>query len=148
MNFCGLTRLRGRPLLEVGPAPLARRNGVKMGKKSKEKGKLGEREVANLFKKEGFEAKRGVQYQGGTDSPDVKVDTNIPLHIEVKRCETFRLEAAIKQAKDDAEYYQLPIVFHRKNGTKWAVVMESDCFFELLKLAEQEQIRRGNCGES
>ena len=37
---------------------------------SKTKGKVGEREVAALLRQYGFEAKRGVQHQGGSDGAD------------------------------------------------------------------------------
>ena len=40
-----------------------------MGKTSREKGKRGEREVAGLLRSYGYDARRGVQYHGGEDSP-------------------------------------------------------------------------------
>ncbi len=54
---------------------------------SKRKGKVGELRIAkalrNLFP--GCEARRGVQYAGGTDSPDVLIPSVAEsLHIEVK----------------------------------------------------------------
>ena len=56
-----------------------------MGKASREKGKRGEREASNFFKPYGYETRRGVQYHGGPDSPDV---VGLPdMHIEVKRVE-------------------------------------------------------------
>jgi Holliday junction resolvase len=60
-----------------------------MGKMSRTKGKVGEREVAELLRANGFHAaRRGVQYQGGADSPDV---IGLPgFHNEVKRTEAAR----------------------------------------------------------
>ena len=95
-----------------------------MGKASREKGKRGERELANLLKEKGFKARRGVQYQGGPDSPDV---TGLPgIHVECKRTERFDLEGAMQQARDDCDPFSLPAVFHRKNGKGWVVVMDLD----------------------
>jgi len=73
-----------------------------MGRSSREKGKAGEREcaaeMAGLLCTTG---RRGVQYAGGPDSPDVVLD-NVELHIEVKRVERLSLYAAVAQAVRDA----------------------------------------------
>ena len=42
-----------------------------MGKKSRDKGKAGERELASKLREYGYDARRGVQFHGGPDSPDV-----------------------------------------------------------------------------
>ena len=50
---------------------------------SKRKGKVFELECANFLKQFGFDTRRGVQYAGGFDSPDV---VGVPgWHIECKR---------------------------------------------------------------
>ena len=99
---------------------------------SKKKGKLGEREVAALLKAYGFEARRGQQFAGGGDSPDVV--HNIPgLHIEVKRTEQLNLYAALEQADNDSDSDENPVVFHRKNNRPWVVVMYADDFLPLMK---------------
>src|SRR4051812_18894103 len=69
---------------------------------SRAKGKAGELELAALLRAHGFAARRGVQYQGGADSPDV---IGLPgCHIEVKRKESGNpygwLEQAVKEAAD------------------------------------------------
>lgn len=97
-----------------------------------QKGKRGEREVAALLKEHGFEARRGQQFSGGGDSPDVV--HNIPgVHIEVKLTESFRLWDALGQATRDAKNGDLPVVFHRKNRQNWAVVLDAEDFIELMK---------------
>lgn len=67
---------------------------------SRNKGKTGEREVAALLRKYGYDAHRGQQFSGGNDSPDI-VHSIPGLHIEVKRVEQFNLWAAIDQADAD-----------------------------------------------
>jgi Holliday junction resolvase len=107
-----------------------------MSKMSKEKGKLGEREVAALLKEHGFEARRGQQFAGGGDSPDVV--HNIPgIHIEVKRTEQFNLWAALDQAEQDKRPTEMPTVWHRKNGKKWVVVLAAQDFLKLVKESAQ-----------
>lgn len=101
-----------------------------MGKMSKTKGKVGEREVAALLRSYGFEARRGQQFAGGTDSPDVV--HNMPgFHIEVKRTETTALYAWLKQAATDAKPEEIPVVFHRKNNGGWIVIMTAEDFLSI-----------------
>lgn len=103
-----------------------------MGKTSKTKGKVGEREVAKLVAKYGFEARRGQQFAGGTDSPDVVHD--IPgVHIEVKRAEQFNFKAAMDQAERDRKDAEVPVVFHRKNSDPWFVVMYAEDFLFMMQ---------------
>jgi len=86
-----------------------------------QKGKAGEREFANFLKDNlGIEARRGVQYQGGTDSPDVVTDLE-GVHFEVKRVETFNAYKALEQAEKDAGE-NVPVVAHRRSRKDWVLV--------------------------
>ena len=108
-----------------------------MGKMSKEKGKVGEREVAALLKAHGFQARRGQQFAGGGDSPDVV--HNIPgLHIEVKRTEQLNIYAALEQAFQDRKMGEYAAVFHRKNQKKWVVIMDAEELLSLVKGQEHD----------
>lgn len=101
-----------------------------MGLRSKVKGKVGEREVAALLREYGYEARRGVQYQGGPGSPDVQ---GLPgFHIEVKRVEALHLWPAMDQAKADAKAGDVPIVMHRPNKRDWVVIIDARDFLKLL----------------
>ena len=96
-----------------------------MGQKSKQKGKVGERELAReLARIFGVEARRGVQYAGGPDSPDVIVD--IPdVHVECKRTERLRLFDALEQAVRDAGP-NIPVIMHRSNRKPWVAIVRLD----------------------
>lgn len=109
---------------------------------SRDKGARGELEWAEELKARGFEARRGQQFSGGGDSPDVV--HNIPgVHFEVKRTERFSLYAAVDQARRDAGTTNMPIVVHRCNDDKhkascrgdWLVVLSADDYFTLLAKA-------------
>lgn len=101
-----------------------------MGMMSKNKGKVGEREVADMLKSNGFMARRGQQFQGGTDSPDVVHD--IPgVHIEVKRTEALKLWDAMAQATADKRPGEMATVWHRKNNKPWVVIMNAEDFLAL-----------------
>ncbi len=70
-----------------------------MGRSQRDKGKRGEREAAaELGQLLGVDARRGVQYHGGPDSPDVVLD-GVAIHVEAKRTERLTLWPAIDQAK-------------------------------------------------
>lgn len=102
-----------------------------MGLLSKNKGKVGEREVAHTMIRHGFEARRGQQFSGGDDSPDVKHSME-GFHIEVKRTERLNLNAAIKQANDDKTDKETALVVHRSNRQPWLVTMEFEEFLKLM----------------
>lgn len=104
-----------------------------MGRMSRQKGKRGEREAAaELGALLGCTARRGVQYQGGPDSPDVVLE-GVNIHVEAKRVEALNLYAAIEQAKKDAPPGSVPIVWHRKNGRESVVILETSRLVDLSR---------------
>ena len=94
------------------------------------KGKKGEREWANFLKEHGYkDARRGQQFKGGGDSPDV---IGLPgIHQEVKRVEKLHLWPAIEQSKRDAAPDEIPIVAHRANRRPWIVIMNAEDFLKM-----------------
>ena len=97
---------------------------------SKQKGARGEREFRDFLKERGVEARRGQQFSGGVDSPDVV--HNIPgVHFEVKRTEAGNPYKWLEQAINDAGN-KMPIVAHRKNNKDWIAVMRMADLIELL----------------
>jgi len=104
-----------------------------MGRMSRNKGKKGEREVASLLREHGYEdARRGMQFKGSPDSPDV---TGLPgFHIEVKRTEQCRLYDYLAQASDESGIDEIPVVFHRQNNREWVAILSADDFLEVVKL--------------
>ncbi len=101
---------------------------------SRQKGKVGEREFAALLRVHGFDARRGVQFAGGADSPDVVSDALGWLHIEVKRVQNLNLAEACAQARRDCGGKPW-IVAHRQNRGPWFVTMDSDALYDLLHKA-------------
>jgi Holliday junction resolvase len=99
---------------------------------SKRKGCVGEREVAKILREHGYtDAKRGQQYHGGGESPDV---TGLPgFHIEVKRVEKLHLWNALDQAEADARDGEVPIVVHRVNHRPWVAILPFEDFLRLCQ---------------
>jgi len=98
---------------------------------SRQKGKVGEREFAALLRVHGFDARRGQQFAGGGDSPDVVSEALAWLHIEVKRVQNVNLAEACAQARRDCGGKPW-IVAHRRNREAWFITMDSDALYDLL----------------
>lgn len=103
---------------------------------SKDKGKRGERMFAKLLREHGYDAKRGVQYQGSPDSPDVIGLHGI--HIEVKFTDKLRLYSAIEQSKRDAGESEMPIVAHKRSRDEWLITMRFTDWIKLFKAYEEQ----------
>jgi len=102
---------------------------------SRAKGAAGEREFANYLREHGYEARRGQQFSGGADSPDV---IGLPgVHHEVKRVETFSLYPGLEQAIGDAGAGSMPVVAHRRNRKPWVAILLMDDFLKLYSEAKR-----------
>ena len=98
---------------------------------SRQKGAAGEREFANICKKQGFtKARRGQQYSGIEGDDVVGLDG---IHVEVKRVERLNISNAMQQAIRDSKEGEIPIVAHRKNRENWKVTMKLDDWFKFYK---------------
>lgn len=95
-----------------------------------QKGKVGEREWRDVLREKGFEARRGRQFSGSEDSPDVV--SNLPFHFEVKRVEALNIDKAMEQAQRDCGK-KVPVVAHRKNKRPWLVTMLAEDWLSLVR---------------
>ncbi len=90
---------------------------------SRAKGCRGEREASKAWAQVmGGTARRGQQFAGGNDSPDV-VSSYPGIHLEVKRCERGNPYDWLAQARRDASG-KCPLVLHRRNNQPWLLIME------------------------
>lgn len=94
---------------------------------SRQKGKRGELELAKILRDFGFDARRGVQYKGGQDSPDVVGIKGI--HIECKRVEKGSVYDWMEQSERDAGD-EIPVVMWRRNGKRWLVIQYLDDYLK------------------
>jgi len=101
-----------------------------MSASQKNKGKRGELELARFLMDRGHPARRGVQYSGGPESPDI-VCPSLPFHFEVKRTERLRVHESMRQAIHDAGD-MTPAVAHRRNRDDWLVTMRLSDLLGLL----------------
>ena len=99
---------------------------------SRAKGKRGELEAAHFLTAHGFPARRGQQFSGSPDSPDLVCESLPAVHFEVKFTQKTDLYAWLAQAKADAGG-KLPVVLHRKNESRWLVILDAEAFLSVIR---------------
>jgi Holliday junction resolvase len=105
---------------------------------SNQKGKRGEREFAAVMRAAGFNARRGQQFCGSPDSPDVVSSDLNWLHVEVKREQRLNINAATRQAESDSGDKPF-IIAHRRNRSSWLITARATFILAML----HELTRRG-----
>lgn len=97
---------------------------------SKAKGSRFERWVAEWFRENlGTPARRGQQFQGTPDSPDV-MDAVPGCHIECKAVEKLSIYKALEQAVHDAGP-NVPLIIHKANHKPVLVTVQLEHLIEL-----------------
>ena len=110
---------------------------------SRQKGARGERQWRDELRANGYDDRRGQQFAGSPESPDVVCPALPWIHFEVKAVERLNLEEAMEQARTDCGQAgpaptaltrgKIPMVAHRRNFRPWLVTMEAADFFRLLR---------------
>jgi hypothetical protein len=117
---------------------------------SRQKGKRGERQWRDELRANGYAARRGQQFSGSPESPDVVCDGLPWAHFEVKLVERLNVGDAMAQARKQvgpapnaagaagptasaSNRGKVPFVAHRKNYWPWLVTMEVERFYRFLR---------------
>ena len=101
----------------------------KRGKRSRERGKRAELELANLIRDTwGYDVHRGKVFYHESDMVGLE-----GIHPEVKRVERLNIHEAMAQAIKEAEKRQdgLPTVFFRRNRGEWLCTMRLTDWIDL-----------------
>lgn len=93
---------------------------------SRQKGARGEREVRDILRAHGYDARR-----------DGRLDTDVVhdmdgFHLEVKRREKYELDQWLEQAERDASEDEVPVVVFRKSKQPWRAVIDFDVLVRLI----------------
>ena len=99
---------------------------------SRNKGKRGERQWRDELRDNGYPARRGQQFSGSPDSPDVICEGLPWAHFEVKFVEHLNISSAMAQARRDAGG-KAAFLAHRRNHCPWLVTMDAERFYRLLR---------------
>ena len=116
-----------------------------------QKGARAERAWAGKLCEAGYDARRGRQFAGGPESPDVACSSLELFHFEVKHCERPNPFAFFAQAARDAGAGKIPVVAMKRDGTPFLIVMHSADFLMLLNagaLAELSGAQKTKAAEN
>lgn len=111
---------------------------------SRAKGCRFERTVRDILRDAGFmKARRGMQFCGSPDSPDVVCPELPNIHIEAKAVERGNLYDWVRQAQRDAGT-KIPTVWHKRNNEPVVVIMLASDWLNLIK--ETDQVKGDRLG--
>jgi hypothetical protein len=120
---------------------------------SREKGKRGERMWRDELRANGYAARRGQQFSGSPESPDVVCDSLPWIHFEVKAVERLNVQDAVDQTIRDCGMrsaecgmQKIPMVAHKRRFRRWLVTMEAETFFRFLRGDFVEKAESRNSG--
>ena len=102
------------------------------GARSRRKGARFERELVHQFREAmpGADVRRGLQWRGGDEVPDVDCPV---LWLESKRGKKPNVRAALRQATDAAPKGRIPLAVIRDDRAEAFVAMSLADFLELLR---------------
>lgn len=100
---------------------------------SRAKGVRGERLWRDVLREHGYmSARRGMQFSGSPDSPDVVCPELKDWFFEVKCVQALNVSQAFDKAKQDAGT-KVPVLAHKKDHQPWLVTISADTFFAMLE---------------
>jgi len=112
---------------------------AKVGRRSRQKGAQGERDVANELRTIYPEAARGgllqTQYGRGSNACDVE---HTPWWVEVKRGARPNIQGAFDQATSETDG-RPPLVVSRKDRSVWLATMSLERFVHLVRIIQEYQ---------
>ena len=111
---------------------------------SRAKGARGERQWRDELRANGYTARRGQQFSGSPDSPDVVCEALAWAHFEVKAVERLNIYDAMDQALRDAGEQHTPFVCHKRNFRPFLVTMTAEVFFQFLRGALPPEANQTN----
>ena len=83
-----------------------------------------------------FGIRRGQQFSGLGDSPDVVCPCLPDFHFEVKFCLVVKIRDWMAQAIRDAKDKLFPVVAHKRNGEEWLVTLRGQDFLTLTRRSD------------
>lgn len=111
---------------------------------SRSKGKRGELEWAQTLKSYGIQARRGQQFAGSPDSPDVVTELDHLLYWEVKRDKSLKLWKWLEQAQREAPEGAYAILAHRRDREPWKIsyIRSNKVMHDLMKKIPHKMVEQ------
>lgn len=99
---------------------------------SRAKGARGERAFRDVLRAAGYNARRGAQYSGHVEAPDVICYDLPDIHFEVKCVENGNVYNFVEQAQRDSAGKKYPVVALKRNGREWLAILPMDDFLRMI----------------
>ena len=120
---------------------------------SRAKGARGERAFRDVLREAGYlKARRGAQYSGHVEAPDVLCPELPDIHWEVKCVEAGNPYNWIEQALRDSRRIKYPIVAHKRNDKPWLGILYMRELLEIIRRSDLpiigESVAIGSNGSS
>lgn len=103
---------------------------------SRAKGCRGERAFRDVLREAGYVARRGAQYSGHVEAPDVICSDLPDIHFEVKCVEKLNVRKAVDQAIRDSKRIKYSVVAHKVNGGEWLATMEMRDLLDIIRRSD------------
>lgn len=107
-----------------------------MSARERTKGAGGELEIVHILRDAGWkDAERTHDGRAQRTRGDIR---NGPagIHFEIKRVERLNVPAALRQAEQDANPLDIPVLVHRSSRQEWQATIPLSDLLDLLKLRE------------
>lgn len=105
------------------------------GKSNKRKGKVFERECSKMIRDRGFDCRRGQQFRGSKDSPDIVSENLQEFHFECKFKQNLNLWDTLKKCLEEAPE-KLPVIIWKRDRTIPLVTMDFHDWMDLVQYAK------------
>lgn len=99
---------------------------------SRTKGKVAELALAHMLQEAGYEARRGQQFKGTKDSPDV-ICHDLPIQWESKAVQSLNLHKAVNNLKEECATGKWRVVAWKKNHQGWLACLPMEDFLDIIK---------------
>lgn len=99
----------------------------------RQKGKRGELELCEFLREYGYTARRGQQFAGHPDAPDVVTSLDARVFFDAKRVEALQIHPALAQVtRDEGGRGRVPVVMFKRNRSDWIAVLSGREFMRLV----------------
>jgi hypothetical protein len=120
-------------VVPVPKKPVEKKPPRTLKAKPRSKGNRAEREVIDILRAHGYQARRNFQ-SGGQGGGDILGGPD-GFHLEVKHRETTKIWDWITQAEDERRATQTPLVIFRRNGAQWMCCLPFEDILGLIEAA-------------
>ena len=111
------------------------KSASQIGKSNKRKGKVFERECSKMIRARDFDCRRGQQFRGSKDSPDIVSDSLNEFHFECKFKQNLNLWDALEKCLEEAPG-KMPTIIWKRDRKIPLVIMDFHDWMDIVQYAK------------